>query len=150
MEYKQFKEAETEYTLKAQKKEFKRAKILCSQDASSYARNFYRDDIEIYESTFLLMLNRANNTIGYAKISQGGICGTVVDIRIMLKYAIDSLATGIMLVHNHPSGNLQASQADVHISRKLKEACGWMDITLMDSIILTADGYTSLADEGHI
>lgn len=146
--YVQLKEREVEYKLSAKKKDFKRAKITKSKDAADYARQFYFDDMIIYESVFIIMMNRQNNTCGYAKISQGGISGTVVDIRLILKYAIDNLASGIILVHNHPSGNLKASSEDIQIAKKLKEAARLMDIALLDSIILTENSYCSLADEG--
>lgn len=148
--YTELNEYEVEYKLSAKKKDFKRAKIKNSKDAADYARQFYFDDIMIYESVFIIMTNRANNTIGYAKISQGGIAGTAVDIRLILKYAIDNLASGIILVHNHPSGNMIASPQDIQITKKLKEAARWMDISLLDSIIISEDSHYSLADEGLI
>lgn len=148
--YVQLKEKEVEYKLKATRQDFNRAKIKRSRDAAEYARQFYFDDIMIYESVFIIMTNRANNTIGYAKISQGGIAGTAVDIRLILKYAIDNLASGIILVHNHPSGNLKASPQDIQIAKKLKEAARWMDIDLLDSIIISENSHSSLADEGLI
>lgn len=148
--YKELKEKEVEYKLKAIRQDFNRAQITCSKNAADYARQFYFDDLMIYESVFIIMTNKANNTIGYAKISQGGIAGTVVDIRLILKYAIDNLASGIILVHNHPSGNLKASNNDISISKNLKEAARLMDIALLDSIILTENSYYSFADEGLI
>jgi len=148
--YKELKEKEVEYKLKAIRRDFKRAKITKSKDAADYARQFYFDDIVIYESVFIIMMNRQNNTCGYAKISQGGISGTVVDIRLILKYAIDSLASSVILVHNHPSGNLEASSEDIQIAKKLKEAARLMDIVLLDSIIINENGHSSLADEGLI
>jgi DNA repair protein RadC len=149
-EYLELKEKEVEYKLKATKQDFNRAKITKSKDAADYARQFYFDDLMIYESVFIIMLNRRNNTCGYAKISQGGISGTVVDIRLILKYAIESLASGIILVHNHPSGNVVASPQDIQIAKKLKEAAMYMDISLLDSIIISEDSHYSLADEGLI
>ena len=139
-----------EYILNAKICDFKKVKITSSRDAFEYIRNFYKDDIHIYESVFILLLNRANETIGFAKISQGGISGTVVDIRIILKYAIDTLASGVIMAHNHPTGQLNASPQDVQISKKLKEAGNWMDVTVLDSLIITDQYYTSLADEGMI
>lgn len=148
--YVQLKEKEVEYKLKATRQDFNRAQIKNSIDAADYARQFYFDDLMIYESVFIIMLNKRNNTCGYAKISQGGISGTVVDIRLILKYAIESLASGIILVHNHPSGNMVASPQDIQIAKKLKEAAMYMDISLLDSIIISEDSHYSLADEGLI
>lgn len=130
--------------------EFKRVKIGSSNTASEYIRQFYDSDIEIYESFFILLLNRQNQTIGYAKISQGGIVGTVVDVKLILKYVVESLATGVILAHNHPSGNLQPSREDEQITEKIKKALVMVDSSLFDHIILTRDGYTSMADEGLI
>lgn len=148
--YKELKEKEVEYKLKATRQDFNRAKITSSEDAANYARQFYHDDIIIYESVFIIMMNRQNNTCGYAKISQGGIAGATVDIRLVLKYAIDNLASSVILVHNHPSGNVSPSPQDIQIAKKLKEAARFMDIVLLDSIIITEDGHSSLADEGLI
>lgn len=145
--YFEFKENEVEYKLKAVKQPFKRAKITGSKDAADYARQFYHDDISIYESAFVLLTNRSNNTVGFAKISQGGIAGTVVDIKLILKYAIENLASGIIFFHNHPSGNLMPSNQDQMLSVRIKEAAKLMDVTLLDSIILTEDGHYSFADE---
>lgn len=95
-------------------------------------------------------MNRSNNTIGYAKISQGGVAGTVVDVKIIAKYAIDTLASSVILAHNHPSGNTQPSRADKDITQKIKDSLKLFDISVLDHIILTEDEYFSFADEGLI
>jgi DNA repair protein RadC len=97
------------YELKKNATEFARVKITNSKDAADFIRKFYLDDIGIFESFFILLLDQSNTTIGYAKISQGGVASTVVDSRIVAKYAIESLSTAVILAHNHPSGNLNAS-----------------------------------------
>lgn len=145
---KQYKSTISNFSLKKNKTEFKKAKLRSSQDAAEYIKLFYFDDIEVFESFFLLMLNNSNNTIGYAKISQGGITGTVVDVRILAKYAVDSLATSVILAHNHPSGNLRPSQADRDITNKIKNGLALLDITVLDHVILTVNGHFSFADEG--
>lgn len=127
--------------------EFKRVKITSSKDAAKYARNFFQEDIEIYESFFMILLNRANNTDAYVKISQGGIAGTVVDLKLIAKYAIDCLASGVIVCHNHPSGTLFPSEQDKLITEKIKKALNLLDIKLLDHIILTKDGHFSFADE---
>ena len=96
----------------------------------------------------LVTLNNNNQTTGFMKISQGGITGTVVDVRIIAKYAIDNLATGIILAHNHPSGKLHASDADIQITKKVKEAMKLFDVQVLDHIILTETAYLSFQDEG--
>ena len=85
------KKKSVEFTLKAEKMDFPIEKIRSTQDAYNYARKFYFDDINIYESVFIVLLNQANNTIGYAKISQGGVNSCLVDKRSVSKYAIESL-----------------------------------------------------------
>lgn len=138
------------YELKKSKSEFPKETIKSSREASEFIRKFYTDDMEIYESCFILLLNRANATIGYAKISQGGISGTVVDVRIIAKYAIESLASSVILAHNHPSGNLRPSEQDNQITSKCKQTLAIMDVTLVDHLILTSDGHYSYADEGAL
>jgi DNA repair protein RadC len=96
------------------------------------------------------MLDQSNHTIGFAKISQGGVSATVVDTRIVAKFAIDSLASGIILAHNHPSGNLKPSGADEKITDKIKSGLAYFDIQVLDHIIVTEDGYTSFSDSGRL
>lgn len=138
-----------EYYIKARKskKNFNITKITCKEDAYAYAKYFYSDDIHIYESFFIMMLDRANNVKGWAKISQGGICGTVVDIKIVCKYAIESLCNSIIMVHNHPSGNLKASNADIDITKKIEKALKLFEIELLDHIIITDNGYNSIIEK---
>jgi DNA repair protein RadC len=138
------------YELKKNQTNFPSVKITSSTDASNFIKQFYSDDIEIFESCFLLLLNNANTTIGYAKISQGGITGTVVDVRIIAKYAVETLATGIILAHNHPSGQLKPSGADIAITKKVKETMAIFEVNLFDHLILTKDGFYSFADEGSL
>ena len=135
------------YELKKLQTDFPAVTIGSSKDAADFIRQFYTDDIEIFESVFILLMNRARKTIGYAKISQGGLTGTVVDLRLVAKYAVESLATQVIMAHNHPSGNLKPSEQDIDITKKAKLGLGLLDITVDDHIILTKDGYTSLADE---
>jgi DNA repair protein RadC len=129
---------------------FKKVKITSSSLIEKFCRQFYLDDLEIFESFFIAMLDRSNNTIGWAKISQGGVSSCIVDAKIVAKYAVESLASSIILCHNHPSGNLTPSHADIKITKKLKQGLEMLDIQVLDHIILTADSYTSLADSGLI
>jgi DNA repair protein RadC len=84
------------------------------------------------------------------KLSQGGVSGTVTDVRIVMKKAVELLASGIILCHNHPSGNLNPSEADSKITRKIKEAGSFMDIQLLDHLIISDKDYYSFADNGLI
>ena len=106
-------------------------------------------DLE-HEEFWLLMLNRANRVIGRFKVSQGGLSGTVIDTRIILKKALDNLATSIIVCHNHPSGNRKPSDADVKITEKLKKAADMLEIKLLDHLIIADKSYFSFADEGLI
>ena len=106
------------------------------------------DTIEFTESSIMILLNRANKSIGWYKISQGGITGTVIDIRVVLGVALKSGATGIIISHNHPSGNLMPSEADKTLTRKLNDACVICDINLIDHLIITDNKYYSFKDDG--
>ena len=106
-------------------------------------------DLE-YEEFWLLMLNRANRVLGRFKVSQGGLAGTVIDTRIIMKKALDNLASSIIVCHNHPSGNMQPSDADVKITEKLKKAAEMLEIKLLDHVIIADKSYFSFADEGLI
>ncbi|MBN1182905.1 MAG: DNA repair protein RadC [Bacteroidales bacterium] len=101
-----------------------------------------------HEEFWVLFLNRANNIIEKMRISMGGVAGTVIDVKIILKFALEKLASSIILCHNHPSGNIQPSKSDIDISKKLKEAASLMDINVLDHIIIADTKYLSMADEG--
>jgi len=120
-------------------------KITCSQDAFHMLFPVLAD--LPHEEFWVLFLNRSNKVMNKQKISQGGITGTVTDIRMILKTALETLSTSIILCHNHPSSNPQPSEADINITRKLKESSAVMDIALLDHIIIAGNGYFSFADE---
>ncbi len=121
-------------------------KITGSNDVASYLRPLIGD--LPHEEFWALFLNRQNKVIDKQRISQGGITGTVIDVRLVLKMAIEKHATSLIFAHNHPSGNLEASDADRKITRQLKEAGAILDIPLLDHLIITQGGYFSFADEG--
>jgi len=147
---KEYKSNVSEISLKRIKSDIKKVKITSSLIASNFARNFFHEDITIYESFFIILMNRSNNTIGYAKISQGGVAGTVVDPKIVAKYCVDTLSSACILVHNHPSGNKKPSQEDINITKKVRDGLKLFDINVLDHIILTDEEYLSMADEGLI
>lgn len=124
--------------------------IRSSKESADFFRQFYKDDIEIYESFYLLLLNRSNMIDACIKISQGGIVGTVVDVKLIAKYALDSLSSAVILCHNHPSGKLQPSTADKKITNTVINALELFDIEVLDHIILTKNEYYSFRDEGLI
>jgi len=140
----------SEFKLTKQVSNFQQSKITSSIDAANYARQFYFDDLEIFESFFVIYLNHTNKTIGFVKIGQGGINSTVVDPRLILKYAIESLATGLILVHNHPSGNTQPSPQDHKLTRQIIDIAKLLEVKVLDHIILTSETYYSFADHGNI
>lgn len=104
--------------------------------------------LQMQEEVKLLLLNRNNQILGVFQLAKGGITSCVVDVRIILSVALKSLATGLILVHNHPSGNLKPSNEDIKITNRLKEACKLLEIVLLDHLIITKDSYLSFADEG--
>jgi DNA repair protein RadC len=135
------------YELRKLQTEFPKKQIKSSKDVYDFISQFYNDDMEIFESFFLLLLDNGLNTIGYVKISQGGITGTVVDVRLVAKYAVESLATNVILAHNHPSGMLKPSPQDIHMTKKIQAGLSILDIKVCDHIILTSNGYYSFSDE---
>jgi DNA repair protein RadC len=103
-----------------------------------------------HEETWAILTDRSNKIVSRFKVSSGGISGTVVDIRLILREAVNKYASGIFLGHNHPSENCRPSPQDEQITKKLKEAARWMDIVLLDHIIVCGNRYFSFADEGII
>ena len=132
--------------LKKTQTDFPRVTISNSLVAYDFIKQFYSDDIEIFESFFILLLNRANKTIAYAKISQGGVAGTYVDVKLIAKYAVDCLASSVILAHNHPSGNKLPSEADKIITNKAKEGLKLLDINVQDHLIITSNDFYSFVD----
>jgi len=142
-----------EISISYSKKQFNSKTVNTSQIAHEASREIFECcncQIELKEYFFIVLLNRANQIIGYHKLSEGGICGTVVDIRLAFATALKGLASAMILVHNHPSGNLTASHQDISITNRFREVGKLMDIQIFDHIILTDAGYLSFADEGLI
>ena len=119
-----------------------------SADVAPYLRAMLRD--HQHEVFAVLFLNRANRILNFRIVSEGGITGTVADPRIILKKALEENAVSIILCHNHPSGNLLPSHADHELTSKIREACRYFDIRLLDHIIVSEDGFYSFADSGDI
>jgi DNA repair protein RadC len=121
-------------------------KIGSSADAFEQLRGDFMD--LPHEEFRLLLLNRANQVMKKIQLSSGGVAGTVADPKLIFKHALDQLASGIILAHNHPSGNLKPSEADIRLTRKLKEAGSLLDLPILDHLICADDRYYSFADEG--
>jgi DNA repair protein RadC len=124
----------------------KKNKIQTSKDAFEIIGPFLTD--LPHEEFWALYLNRANNVIDKRMVSSGGVAGTVVDVKIVFKPAIENLASSIILCHNHPSGNAKPSDADIKITKKIVEAGKLMEINTLDHIIICGNSYFSFADEG--
>jgi DNA repair protein RadC len=123
-----------------------RPRISCSRDAFQ-AIALLLTDLH-HEEFWVLHVNKANEVMTRRKLSTGGMAGTVVDIKILFKTAIEGNAAAIIAMHNHPSGNLQPSQADIDLTRRLKKAGEVLDLPLLDHLIVSERGYYSFADEG--
>ena len=112
---------------------------------------FNKETIGMQEEFNVLLLNNANKPLGVYKVSKGGICSTVIDVRLLMAATLKSLATGIILSHNHPSGQLKASEADLKSTETIKKACQLLNISLLDHLIVDPFGsYMSFADEGKL
>ena len=120
--------------------------IKCSKDVTDIFQPLL-SDLQ-YEEFWILFLNRSNKVINRMKLSQGGVSGTVTDVRMVMKKAIEYLASGIIVCHNHPSGNLNPSESDSKITQKIKDAGNLMDIQLLDHLIISEKDYYSFADYG--
>ena len=139
-----------ELVINYNKKLFNNTSVNTSCVAAKIAREIYKQtqsNIDLKEYFFVIILNRANLTIGYLKVSEGGVSGTIVDNRLIFATALKCLASGLILVHNHPSGNLLPSAQDTRITKKIVLAAEYFDINVLDHIILTSDSYFSFADE---
>lgn len=125
-------------------------KITSSKDAYSIFLLIWEEPLELLESFYVLFLNKANKVLGYRCISKGGVTGTVVDPRCIFQAALLVNASAVILAHNHPSGALTTSDADVAITKKITEAGKFLDIAVLDHLIMTSESYFSFADEGLI
>ena len=127
-----------------------RVKISRSSDAYELLLSSWDDTIELYESFKIVMLNKANKVLGISLIGNGGVSGCVVDAKRIFATALLSGCSSIILCHNHPSGTTQPSEADVKITNKIKNAGIFLEIAVLDHLIITAEGFYSFADEGTL
>lgn len=148
---KQFQIAEIQLSYKSNVKPSLRPKITSSRDAYQVLKQSWDEGrLELVEQFKVMLTNRANKVLGIFEVSTGGIAGTVADPKLIFVAALKSGATGVLLCHNHPSGNLTPSQADIELTKKIKEGGKLLEIQLLDHIILTSEGYYSFTDEGLI
>jgi DNA repair protein RadC len=127
-----------------------RIKIQKSHLANEVFHYIWDDNLEHIESAYLLLLNQSNDVIGYTKLSQGGINGTVLDTRVIMQCVLLKNAVSFILAHNHPSGNLNPSSEDKRMTDKIANAAKLLDLKLIDHLIITSEveNYYSFADEG--
>jgi DNA repair protein RadC len=143
--------AEVELIYRSKVKASERPKITHSKDAYIIFKNHWDENkIELQEQFKVMFLNRANKVLGIYEVSTGGITGTVADPKLIFAAALKACACGIILVHNHPSNNLKPSIPDEQLTTKIKEGGKLLDIKLMDHLIISSEGYLSMADEGLV
>jgi DNA repair protein RadC len=144
-----FEVAEIQLSYKSKVKPSLRPKIESSKDAYQVLKKYWDEDkIEFVEQFKVLLLNRANKVIGMYEVSTGTTTSTVYDPKLIFVAAIKANACGVIIAHNHPSGNLTPSQADIYLTKELKEGGKLLHIPLLDHIIITYEKYYSFADEG--
>lgn len=119
-------------------------------DAVNCLLPIFADFVEHHEEFHVLLLNRSNKVLGTHRLSIGGISSTILDLRILFQAAILANASGLVLSHNHPSGTLFPSQNDIDVTRKIQEVAKLLEITVIDHVIITADGHYSFAEYGRL
>ena len=141
--------AEIQLTYSTTVKPSMRPKISGSRDAYKVLLESWDESkIEFVEQFKVMLLNRANKVLGIFEVSSGSSTGTVADPKLIFAAAIKANACGVILAHNHPSGNLNPSQSDIELTKKTKEGGRFLEIQVLDHVIVTAEGYYSFADEG--
>lgn len=145
-----FKTHLNEIQAKYIKKDQPNAKITSSKCAEEVLRNVFPIDLNHREAFIVLYLNRANNTVGYNITSLGGLSSTGADSRVIFQHALLCNASSMVLCHNHPSGNLKPSEADIQVTNKIKELGKLLDVQVLDHLIISEEGFYSFADEGLI
>ncbi len=127
-----------------------RQKVVNSRDANDVFRKIWSKQLDIREEMYVLFLNRKNMVLGYHILSMGGITGTIADRRLLFAVALNSLATSIIIAHNHPSGQLKPSIEDVELTKIISETGKIMNIKLLDHLIIGRNAFYSFADEGEL
>lgn len=124
-------------------------KISNTEDLYSVVlKNWNLNTIELFEEAKIILLNNNNSILGIYNLSKGGISSTIIDIRLILSIALKTNSSAIILIHNHPSGNLNPSKNDLEITKTTKEACNLLNIKLLDHLIVSKNGYYSFLKEG--
>lgn len=143
--------SEIELIYKLKIKTSERPQITSSKDAYLLFKSSWdQGKIDYFEQFKILFLNHSFKVLGLYEMSSGGITGTIVDLRMIFSAALKANATNIMITHNHPSGNTSPSEADKHMTAKIRQAGELLDIKLLDHLIITSETYYSFADEGAL
>ena len=143
--------AEVELVYKNPVKASERFRITSSNEAYTILlKSWDENKIGFVEQFKIILLDRSNKVLGLYEVCQGGTCGVTVDVKLIFAAALKASAHGIILSHNHPSGNLNASEADKVITRRIKKAGELLEIPVLDHIIVTSEGYYSFADDDQM
>jgi len=143
-----YKAAEVKLTYVTQERVSHRIPIKSAEDAAClFFMVWDITTIEHIEEVKMILLNRANQVLGVVHLSKGGVTGSIIDTRVILQYAIKANASAVILAHNHPSGNLEASEADIKITSRVRDALDMVDINLLDHLILNKDEEYSAIDD---
>ncbi|CAN5699706.1 JAB domain-containing protein [soil metagenome] len=146
-----YQTAEIELIYKSKVKASERPKIITSKDAYNLLLQTWDENkMELQEQFKILLLNRGNKVVGIYEVSTGGITGTVADPRLIFTAALKASAVALILSHNHPGSSLKPSTADIALTQKIKEAGRFLDINVIDHLIICNEGYYSFADEGAL
>ncbi|WP_256012248.1 JAB domain-containing protein [Desertivirga xinjiangensis] len=141
--------AEIEVSYKPKFKASERPRITCSKDCYQILlQQWDHNKLELQEQFKIMLLNRGNKVLGIMNVSTGGVSGTIADPKLIFATTLKATASGIILSHNHPSGQLKPSQADINLTKKLKDGGALLDIAVLDHLIVTSESYYSFADEG--
>jgi len=143
--------AEVKVTYRSKIKASQRPQLSTSKEVYELLMKVYDPDtIELKESFYVLLLNASNKLLGVHCLAIGGVTGVIADVKLILQVAILTNATGIIICHNHPSGNTESSVQDRKLTTTVKQACDIMNIRLLDHLIVTPESYYSFTDEGLI
>jgi len=145
----QYQISEVELIYKSKVKAKERPQVIHSKDVYEiFKQSWDENKIDFVEQFKVMLLNRSNRVLGIYEVSTGGITGTVADPRVILAAALKANAVSIALAHNHPSGDLKPSRQDEALTQKIKNAGSFLDILVLDHVILSTESYYSFADEG--
>src|SRR6187551_365 len=145
----QYHVAEVELIYKSKVKASERPQVIHSKDVYEiFKQSWDENKIDFIEQFKIMLLNRSNRVLGIYEVSTGGITGTVADPRVIITAALKANAVSIALAHNHPSGSIRPSRQDEELTQKIRNAATFLDIKVIDHVIITTESYYSFADEG--